>query len=212
MAIANRKIWVALGVVSTLAAAGCGGEAGAATAGGEAGEAGEGGEAGGKVDFSVALEKLLAGEGGEGGFGMQYENGKLILSPMTGEQIQQALPGNVFHRGEDIHLEFAADGTFSGVEHPWVKKDASVCEKAGDAAGYNVHEGQCMQRTEVKFPGGKWWVKDNLLCTEPVLPQAAESLSCVQVIVAIDRLALFSPEGAMLSKGIELRKGGNAKT
>lgn len=158
-------------------------------------------------EFAKALEKLMAGEGGEGGSGGTYQNGKLVISPWTGPQIQTALSGNSFRRGEDIAIDFNADGTFTGVEHPWLNKDASVCEQAGSAAGYEVHEGQCKQRTEVRFDDGRWTVKDGQLCTTPALPQAAENLECTQVFVAIDRIALFSPDGAMLSKGIELKKG-----
>lgn len=159
------------------------------------------------VDFAKALEKLLAGEGGEGGAGMAYENGRLVISPLSGEQIRMAMPGNSFRRGQDIALDFRADGTFSGVEHPWVNRDAAVCEQAAGAEGYHVHEGQCQQRTEVSFPDGRWSVKGDQLCTTPALPQAAENLECTQVFVAIDRIALFSADGTMLSKGIELVKG-----
>ncbi|MBL8268647.1 hypothetical protein [Steroidobacter sp.] len=158
-------------------------------------------------EFAKALEKLMAGEGGEGGSGGTYDNGKLVIHPWNGPQIQTALSGNSFRRGEDIAIDFKADGTFTGVEHPWVKADAAVCEQAGNAPGYEVHEGQCKQRTEVKFNDGRWTVRGGQLCTTPALPQAAESLECTQVFVAIDRIALFSPDGAMLSKGIELKKG-----
>lgn len=200
----TTKLWVSLGLATTLTS-GCSERVEPAAEPSVASTTAP--SAAAPADFNKALEKLLAGEGGEGGSGGTYEGGKLVIRPWNGEQIKTALSGNSFRRGEDIAIDFKADGTFTGVEHPWLNKEESVCEQAGDAPGYEVHEGQCKQRTEVTFTDGRWSVKGNLLCTTPALPQAAESLECTQVFVAIDRIALFSEGGEMLSKGIELKKG-----
>jgi hypothetical protein len=201
--ISKRKMWVGISIVAGAGAASLAppGVLGA----GQSDGGGEDGFPGGS--FPLALKKVLAGEGGEGGIGMgKMRGGSLSIPALNGDQISTALSDNTLRRDHDFALHFRDEGSFSGWEVNWEVVDVSRC--AGSTGKeYSLEEGVCWYANEITISGGAWTVRSDTLCTEPALVRVAEGESCVAMALILDKFALFAGDGAMIGKGNTLVSG-----
>lgn len=211
--IRTRRIWLGLTVAATAsmghAVAAQAREAAAPafhapTAGGESGESGGAGE--GRGDFSEALARVLAGEGGEGGLGLTYQPGQISFPALTSAQITQALTGNTLRRDNFFAMHFQPGGRYTGWASSWKKVEGKRCEGT-PGREYMLEHGECYRRTDMQVPDGAWSVKDGMLCVKPALKPATGDRECASVFLVLDRVALFDGKGAMLGKGNDLVEG-----
>ncbi len=212
--LSKRKIWIGLGMATTLTV----GHAAepAATAANKppapaAQSASQNDFPGGT--FSDALRKVLAGEGGEGGIGLEYKSGTVTVPALKGAQISEALTGNTLARSSAFALHFRSGGKFSGWETKWVPVAAADCAKAGSDENYEKgDDGSCEHRVTVQVPQGTWRIAGNLLCTQPALERAAGGNECTSAFLILDNLVLFDRSGKMMGKPNELLKGPRLET
>lgn len=157
-------------------------------------------------DFPGAVSKLLAGEGGEGGLGTYFDKGKLVIPPLDGPQIEQALTGNTLRRKNSFAVHFEPAGKFSGLEWAFKPADPARCQN-GKPPQYLSVEGTCYQRHETTVPTGSWSTRDGKLCTTPALVSAADGEECVAIHLAFNSVVLVKSGDVVVGKGNELVKG-----
>lgn len=189
----KRKVWVGISLVAGV------------TVGAAAGAAPEfpGG------NFSAALKKVLAGEGGEGGIGIsKMSNQQVTIPALSGANVKEALSGNTLRQNDLFALHFRADGGFNGWEVKWEKVDKARCAANAGNENYDVEDGVCWFATTLQQKG-TWSTKGDQLCTQPALVAASGGSSCVSVALVLDRFALFNDKGDMIGKGNTLVPGEN---
>jgi hypothetical protein len=188
----TTKIWSCVGVFSTLAAA----ATTAATASPDVF----------KGDFKGALAKMMEGEGGEGGLGTYFAEGRMVIPPLKGAQVQEVFSGNSLRRSTHYALHFAKDGTVSGWERLSETVDKSKCTP-DKAPAYAMDDGECKFRQQVQLAPTKWKVNGDKLCTQPALNRATEGTECVSVFLVLNEVALVGPGDKMIGKGSRISKG-----
>ena len=211
---ATRKMWLCVGAFTTLAAGCSRNEQAETAASAEPAAAAEAATAANaaapvgdvyKGNFSGALSKLLAGEGGEEGIGTSFSNGNIVIPALNGAQITEAFTGNTLSRKGTFAVHFEAGGQMSGWEYKWEPVADALC--AAKSSEYiKRDDGSCARRALFEITAGQWSVQDGKFCTVPVLTRAANGKDCVSVYVVLDDIALFA-EGAMIGKGNKLLKG-----
>lgn len=194
----NIKIWSAAGAVAV-------GSVAAASAASAADEF-----TGGTLDY--ALEKVFAGEGGEGGVGFTKMNRSFSVPALTESQLRQVFSGNTLAAKGRVSAHLRADGTIDG----WFSIDEEVkpfsrCPKE-NFSGDNmfVHDGQCMHRSFEQFKAAKWSIKGDQLCVPNSVGFAeAPGAGCYYAALVLNNVVLFGEDGKMVGKGRDLSKGKN---
>jgi hypothetical protein len=157
--------------------------------------------------FASALDKVLAGEGGEGGAGMSRLKRMVMIPALNGAQIEKALQGNTLRRDESFAFAFE-NGTFSGWEYEWQEVEVKRCETAAKTdVTYELDEGVCWSRSDNRVSKGTWSVEQDMLCTQPALKMVTDGQRCVSLALVLDNLAVFGPDGGMIGKGADLVRG-----
>ncbi|MBL8266347.1 hypothetical protein [Steroidobacter sp.] len=197
----TTKIWYGLGTIAALgvAAPDLSHAAGAESATVQTAENFPG-------DFTGALAKIFAGEGGEGGDGLTTMWPRISAPALTGEQIKQAVTGNSLSIPHHYALNFADGDALGGYEVELNKIPEKSCpapEVVGDL--FLKHGDTCFSR-KVNPWAGTWKVQGNQLCVD-LKWQAKSFKDCWHVVILLDRIALFNPSGALHGKGNTLHKG-----
>jgi hypothetical protein len=175
----KRKLWSGVGVAAAaIAMSG----AHAADAGGPA--SGVGGTfpaspTGETVPFQRGLDKILDGEGGEGGIGFS-QSGPVFATPaLTNEQLALALPGRTIRKDQAVAFYFGTDGIVEGWKRDWTPGDADQCPSAlGD--NHELDNGKCY--TAVVNPiKGPYEFKNGQVCMPAYSGKAADGTGCYYI-------------------------------
>lgn len=179
---------------------------------GEAGEAGEAGPESAGPDnfpggFDRALEKVLAGEGGEGGRGLSKMLPSVTSPALSGFQIKKAFTSNTLYSSGASALHYDPSGKLAGWVGSWALLSPGRCPtKADPAATYFQGAKGCYQMT--KHPAaGTWSVNNDQLCRS-FTANGKETTGCSYVALLLETFALFDGEtGSMSGKGFKLLAG-----
>lgn len=213
----TSKLWFGLGVFATVSTAAVVAPAGLApiprahaAEGSKAASAADekaGPEVGFQGDLAHALEKIFAGEGGEGGAGLTTMWPRVSAPALTGEQIRQTVTGNTVHSGEHHALYFGKNGTVEGWYATWAKSPAAQsCPKTEIAGDDFFLAGEaCYLKTVHNF-SGPWQVRDHQLCAT-IDWMGERKNPCWYVTLLLDRVALFQASGEIEGKGNDLKRG-----
>lgn len=219
------KLWLGLGVFVTAAAAvtvtaptefalvspalaaeggegGEGGESGASAAGEKAGA-----DVGFQGDLPHALEKIFAGEGGEGGAGLTTMWPRISAPALTGDQVRMTITGNSIRSDEHHAFYFDKNGTVEGWYATWAKgPDAKACPKTEVAGDNFFRAGEaCYLKTVVNF-SGPWRISNHQVCAS-INWMGKTQDPCWHVALLLDRVALFAASGKLEGKGNDLVRG-----
>ncbi len=217
------KIWYGIGACAVMSGAASAETAGppaaatiAATAmqalGGAPGETGnEAGAETGTDDFpggfDRALEKVLAGEGGEGGRGFTKMLPSVTSPALHAFQVRKALTGNTLYASGGSALHYDKSGTLSGWMGSWAVISPGACP-AGVKLGEDHFNGSkgCYKLT--KYPAsGSWAMQGDQICRS-ITANGKTDKSCSYVALLLDSFALFDGEkGTMSGKGYKLLAG-----
>lgn len=180
-----------------------------------AGSPGEdgGGEAGAETGpddfpggFDRALEKVLAGEGGEGGRGLTKMMPSVTSPALRGFQISKAITGNTLrtYGGSAIHYDPA--GSLSGWMGSWTLASSGKCPGKTLTEDYFNGAKGCYKMTR-KPVTGTWSVEGDKLC-RVVTTDGVTKKGCSHVALLLDTFGLFDSEtGTMSGKGFKLLPG-----
>lgn len=175
----KRKIWTGLGATAAVLTMGSAqaAEATAATSGpGGTFPASVTGET---VPFQRGLDKILDGEGGEGGIGFS-QSGPVFATPaLTSEQLQMALPGRTIRKDQAVAFYFGKDGIVEGWKRDWAKTDMGNCPSAmGD--DHEIDNGVCYTAT-VNPIKGPYTIKDGQVCMPAYSGKPADGTACYYI-------------------------------
>lgn len=182
---------------------------------GAPGEAGEAGEAGAETagpdnfpgGFDKALEKVLAGEGGEGGRGLSKMLPSVTSPALAGYQVKKAFTNNTLYSAGASALHYDVSGKLAGWVGSWALISPDKCPtRAGPAETYFQGSKGCYKMT--KHPAaGNWSVKNDQLCRS-FTANGKQTTGCSYVALLLETFALFDGEtGAMSGKGFKLLAG-----
>jgi hypothetical protein len=202
----KRKIWLGLTCTASLGLVQAGEN-------GESGESGEGGEQGAAMSsdfpggtFDSALEKVLAGEGGEGGIGIVKSGANLSIPALSEAQLTRAFSDNTLRNGNNLAYHFSKNGTAEGWQVDWKQVDVAKCANNSDPS-YEMDEGECWHQVTEALPAAKWTVRDSMLCLEPALTALSENGGCFSAFFVLNKVALYDAKGGMSGKGYDLHAG-----
>lgn len=220
------KIWFGIGACVALSNAGgaqtgqhattliaAAGTQTAALAGapGEAGEGGESAAATGPDDFpggfDKALEKVLAGEGGEGGRGLTKMLPSVTSPALHDFQIKKAVTNNTLYSAGASALHYDPSGQLTGWVGSWALISPQECPtKPGPAETYFQGAKGCYKLTKHDATG-TWNIKDDQLCRS-YTANGKTTTGCSYVALLLETFALFDGEtGVMSGKGFKLLAG-----
>ncbi|MFC4312444.1 hypothetical protein ACFPN2_25400 [Steroidobacter flavus] len=200
----SLKMWSALGVFSMVGAAAPAVVAETASA---PSAAGQDEFAGGSL--SHALDKVFAGEGGEGGLGFTKMTRAFSVPALTTNQLRQVFTGNTLGQSGKIAAHLRPDGKVEG----WHNVDTEVkferCPKVNaEGDGLFIHdETQCMQRTFTEFKNATWSIKGDQLCLPKAAVAAGEGTACYYAALVLNSVVVFGEDGKMEGKGNSLWRG-----
>lgn len=209
------KLWLGIGVVATVAAGAqvvrhTGGPISTVQAaeGSEAGEKGSSADGiGFQGDLAHALDKIFAGEGGEGGAGLTPMWPRVTAPALTGEQVKTVVTGNTIHMPEHQAMYFDKNGTLEGWYATWAKgADPKACPKTEVPGDNYFRAGEnCFVKT-VHQVSGPWEVRDHQLCAK-IQWLGERKDPCWYVTILLDDIALFDAAGKIEGKGNDLKRG-----
>lgn len=112
--------------------------------------------------FAKALQKHLAGEGGEGGIGFSASGPEFRVPALDAEQLRMALVGNTVRKDQAVALYFHPNGTVQGWKRDWSKAELAMCPtRLGE--DHEIENGVCY--TAVVNPiAGRYTIKGNQVC------------------------------------------------
>lgn len=157
--------------------------------------------------FDKALEKIFAGEGGEGGRGLTKMLPSVTSPALHGFQIEKALTGNTLHSFGASALHYNASGQLAGWVGSWALISPNACP-AKPASGDTYFQGAkgCYKLSKHEATG-TWTVKDDQLC-QSFTADGKSTTGCSYVALLLDTFALFdSATGVMSGKGFKLLVG-----
>lgn len=200
----SMKMWSAIGVFSVVGAAA---PAVATDTSSAPSTAAQDEFAGGTL--SHALDKVFAGEGGEGGLGFTKMTRAFTVPALTTNQLRQVFTGNTLGQNGKIAAHLRPDGTVEG----WHNIDTEVkferCPKVNaEGDGLFIHDDtQCMQRTFTEFKNARWSIKDDQLCLPKAAVAAGEGTACYYAALVLNSVVVFGEDGKMEGKGNSLWRG-----
>lgn len=172
----KRKIWTGLGVVATAATVSAG--AIAADAPAQKGDY-PGATLEMTVPFSRALQKILDGEGGEGGIGYTKAGAVFEIPSLNDDQLKQALPGRTIRKDQAVAIYFGPDGQVDGWKRDWSKASADQCPTPlGD--NHEIEDGQCWT-SAVNPIKGPYTIKNGSVCMPAYSGKAADGQGCYYI-------------------------------
>ena len=177
----KRKLWTGLGATAAVLTMG-----GAQAADPPAATSGPGGTfpasiTGETVPFQRGLDKVLDGEGGEGGIGFS-QSGPVFATPaLTTEQLQMALPGRTIRKDQAVAFYFGKDGIVEGWKRDWAKtEDLARCPtKMGDDHDLS-DDGICYVAT-VNPIKGAYAFKDGQVCMPAYSGKPEDGTACYYI-------------------------------
>jgi len=181
---------------------------------GAPGEAGEAGEAGAETagpdnfpgGFDKALEKVLAGEGGEGGRGLSKMLPSVTSPALSGFQIKKAFTNNTLYSSGASALHYDASGKLAGWVGSWALISPEKCSTKADPATHFQGSKGCYRMTK-HSAAGDWSIKNDQLCRS-FTANGKQTTGCSYVALLLETFALFDGEtGAMSGKGFKLLAG-----
>ncbi|MBL0088963.1 MAG: hypothetical protein IPP44_20740 [Ideonella sp.] len=132
--------------------------------------------------FAKALQKHLAGEGGEGGIGFSASGPEFKIPALDEAQLRMALPGNTIRKDQAVAIYFDPNGTVQGWKRDWAKADMSACPTAlGE--DYEIENGVCYTAT-VNPLVGKYAFKGNQVCMPAYSGKSADGQACYYIAFA----------------------------
>lgn len=156
--------------------------------------------------FDRALSLMLAGEGGEGGLGVQKVWPTLLVPALDADQITQAVSGNSLTMAYHYTFQFATGGDVGGYNIAYTPVELGRCpteEVPGD--GLLLYEGVCSQQTNEPI-SGTWKVEDDRLCINA--NWASDRVEeCFNVFFMLDSVALVKSDGSLWHKAHKLKQG-----
>ncbi len=186
----KRKLWITIGTAAVIAS---GNVAYGSDEGGESGEAGSEVSAAvadaenfyGKtlkrdVPFSKALNKVLAGEGGEGGIGFSTAGDNFTIPSLTTKQLKAALVGRTIRKDQAVAIYFSPDGNVEGWKRDWSKASSmDLCPTAlGD--DHEVYEGECWVAAKSPIVGS-YTFKNNAVCMPAYSGKKEDGSDCYHI-------------------------------
>lgn len=173
----KRRFWTSVGAAAlTMAGTQALAQEGTAAAPGGTFPASKTGDT---VPFARGLQKILDGEGGEGGIGFS-QSGPVFAAPaLTTEQLQVALPGRTIRKDQAVAFYFGKDGMVEGWKRDWSPADMSKCPtKLGD--DHELDGDKCF--TAVVNPiKGRYEFKNGQVCMPAYSGKAADGTACYYV-------------------------------
>tara|TARA_B100001939_G_scaffold300374_1_gene276299 strand:+ start:11551 stop:12279 length:729 start_codon:yes stop_codon:yes gene_type:complete len=197
-----------------------------AASGNEAGESGEGavsqhGDEGGEAghwhslndypgELSEALEKIWAGEGGEGGAGLGRMWPSVRIPALTNKQLEMVVPGNTLRNNGRSAVYYDESGKLEG----WVasykevrsEKVAEICSAQAIVSYKYWREGERCWEIVSNPMKGSWKIENHKLCTNVTVKGQGES-KCWHVALILDRVGLFDEDGVMHKVGRIIKRG-----
>jgi hypothetical protein len=154
--------------------------------------------------FATALDKLLDGEGGEGGAGMSPMRRSVMVPALDEKQLKLALTGNTIRLDWHLALHFSEAGKVNGWQTSWDQASMERCPTTLSAT-YSRENGKCYvaNRREIS---GAWEVRDSQVCL-PSLALGSTGTHCYTMVVLLDKVALFDEHGKLVGRGHNLAKG-----
>jgi hypothetical protein len=132
--------------------------------------------------FARALQKHLAGEGGEGGIGFTASGPDFKIPALNEQQLKMALPGNTIRKDQAVAIYFDPNGTVQGWKRDWAKAEMAQCPTPL-SEDYEVDNGVCYTAT-VNPIVGPYTIKGNQVCMPAYSGKAADGQACYYVAFA----------------------------
>jgi hypothetical protein len=112
--------------------------------------------------FAKALQKQLAGEGGEGGIGFSASGPDFRAPALDADQLRMALVGNTVRKDQAVALYFNPNGMVQGWKRDWSKAEMSQCPTPlGE--DHEIENGVCYTAA-VNPIAGRYAIKGNQVC------------------------------------------------
>ncbi len=161
-------------------------------------------------ELSEAMDKIWAGEGGEGGAGLGKMWPSVRIPALTEDQLKSIIPGNTLRNDGRAAFYYDKTGKIEG----WVSsyeelkpdKVNKLCTASAIAArDYWREDDRCWKVINNPMKG-VWKIDNHKLCTN-VTVQGNKEAQCWHVALILDRIGLFNEEGAMHKVGKVIKKG-----
>lgn len=154
-----------------------------------------------------ALNKVFAGEGGEGGLGFTKMTRNFSVPALSEKQLRTVFTGNTLGVPRKIAAYLRNDGKIEGwyaINTPVTPVERCANQDFNATYLYMTHAGQCMHRSFAEFKGETWSIKGEQVC----LPESVGlGKGCYYAALVLNNVVLFDDNGNMVNKGRELAKG-----
>ena len=132
--------------------------------------------------FAKALQKHLAGEGGEGGIGFTASGPDFKIAALDEQQLKMALPGNTIRKDQAVAIYFAPNGMVQGWKRDWAKAEMAQCPTPlGE--DYEIDSGACYTAT-VNPIVGPYSIKGSQVCMPAYSGKPADGQACYYIAFA----------------------------
>lgn len=154
--------------------------------------------------FAKALEKHLAGEGGEGGIGFSASGPEFKIPALDDAQLRLALPGNTVRKDQAVAIYFNPNGTVQGWKRDWAKAEMSFCPTPlGE--DYEIEHGICYTAI-VNQIVGNYTIKGNQVCMPAYSGKTADGQACYN-FAFVTKYVMIGDGQRTYGSGKELVKG-----
>lgn len=154
-----------------------------------------------------ALDKVFAGEGGEGGLGFTKMTRSFSVPALSENQLRAVFTGNTLGLPRKIAAFLRSDGKIEGwyaINTPVTPVERCANQDFNATYLYMTHAGQCMHRSFAQFKTETWSIKGDQIC----LPESVGlGTGCYNAALVLNNVVLFDEGGNMVNKGRELAKG-----
>jgi len=128
------------------------------------------------VPFARALQKMLSGEGGEGGIGFSASGPDFKVQALDEQQLRMALVGNTVRKDQAVAIHFRADGTVQGWKRDWSKAPTSQCPTPlGE--DHEIDKGECYTAA-VNPIVGPYAIRGNQVCMPAYSGRKEDGQAC----------------------------------
>lgn len=128
------------------------------------------------VPFARALQKHLAGEGGEGGMGFSASGPDFVAPALDADQLRMALVGNTVRKDQAVAMYFHPNGQVQGWKRDWSRAAPSACPTPlGE--DWEIEKGVCWT-AEVHPITGPYTIKGNQVCMPAYSGKPADGQAC----------------------------------